>query len=1076
MAGLIRFGSRWGRALPRRTAVLGLLLGGALLLGGSLLLPAPARAVDPPPTTSGTKTSLLAELRQMQAVRALADGEDAAALAQAARVYLETFPQGRYRDEVWLLLGQALAAQDETKPALAAYGHVIETQPPSPFQAQALAAQARLYAKAGQAERAQAARDTLQREHPRSPFRQRLLFEDGMARDAAGDHAGALERLSAVQPSALSPAEQTRLFQRTALAHAHLGQTQAADALAARYLARDEPAAQKAALLVALGDVARDAGRGEDARRRYQAVQQEFAETPAADGAAFGLAMLAVPTGQEPVSAERREQAVAALDGYLAREAPSHAPEALAQRAALHLQAGRAQAAVADHAALDAIRPPAEQSPATIRQHAAALRAAGQGDAALTLLAGASDNARYATADRLSLKLALADAQYRQGNCEATVKTLTPLPAFEGAEARQHGTFLRGACHYRLGDHKAATKDLQGLLASPAYRESAWPMVLAMHQQAGRHNEVIKQGRELLLTEGLRPTAAIVAPLLRSYEAEQKPAEGLALLGELRTRHPDAMAEPPLRLLAAEAELAHGDRERALAALLALAGLAEPQGPAQGGTVAPPQVRLEAVALLQAPYLQDGRAGDLVRMNARAMAWAAGPKAQAVVRAWLGEALHAWGQAALAEQPPQPQVAVHRLELAVVFLPSEPPQRRLAALKLLVQALQDSAGVEAAAQRYQSELVAAAPGPYRDLLQAELQQLSVAWAETNLEQGDPKAAQARLEQALAALPKARWAERYRIAVRLDGLYQQAGRHEARIALYGRIEPDIEDPALREQVRLYRSQLYRVWGDEAVAQDDTETALKRYRSGLSLLKNGDDRQRYELTLAMGQMHAKRDEPTATALLYERQMEAMGDPALKAQLRTALGQHYLAWAQAAAQEQNDKAQRVRYGYALDMLPQDDWRGRLAAAAGLMGVEEREGELARGAQRLAEVVATVPDAGVKQRYALYLGRVYREKVKDKAAARRWLAAADTGGGDDISVEAGFLLAEGEIEAGHQDAALKRLEGLAGRMTKDDKIRALYPRSIAEAGKQADAIDAYLRLQGQGSGITVPSVRGNQ
>ena len=87
------------------------------------------------------------------------------------------------------------------------------------------------------------------------------------------------------------------------------------------------------------------------------------------------------------------------------------------------------------------------------------------------------------------------------------------------------------------------------------------------------------------------------------------------------------------------------------------------------------------------------------------------------------------------------------------------------------------------------------------------------------------------------------------------------------------------------------------------------------------------------------------------------------------------------------------------------------------------------AGAAQAIAQVVAILPDPELAQQYSLSLGVFYREKVKDRKRARIWLAKADRGGNDDISLESAYWLADQEMAARRDKAAIKRLNALVKR-----------------------------------------------
>jgi hypothetical protein len=229
-----------------------------------------------------------------------------------------------------------------------------------------------------------------------------------------------------------------------------------------------------------------------------------------------------------------------------------------------------------------------------------------------------------------------------------------------------------------------------------------------------------------------------------------------------------------------------------------------------------------------------------------------------------------------------------------------------------------------------------------------------------------------------------------------------------------------------------------------------------------------------------------------------------------VRHFLGQVYVQWGKAGADEGNAKSARMRYAYALDHLPESDWQRRLAATAGLATVLQAEGRVRAAATAYEAVLPQVKDPAVHQQYALYLGRLYAERLNQPARAAPWFKAADRGGKDALSLEAGYLWADQELAQKRDGVALTHFKALAGRGiagttwevpihyriavlhhqaqqlaealphyrkvagTRQEEARRLYPRSIEQSQQQVQRIEAYLRASGgDRRDVAVPSIK---
>ncbi len=382
-------------------------------------------------------------------------------------------------------------------------------------------------------------------------------------------------------------------------------------------------------------------------------------------------------------------------------------------------------------------------------------------------------------------------------------------------------------------------------------------------------------------------------------------------------------------------------------------------------------------------------------------------------------------------------------------------------------------------------------------------------AERARQAGNAEQAIAQYRKALQELPAADWRDRYRIAMQLDTLYQARQAYDKRIALYDEFQSSAPEGELRDRLRLYQSQLYREWGDAELARKRPPEALQRYRRGLALLKPGEGPWRVDLLVSLGRVYEQQGKYGDAVKMHERELAALGDAPSQHRLQAELGRLYIAWGQRAEKAKQTRAARTRYGTALQRLPPDDWQERLAATAALAALLERDGKAADAAGLYAALLPHVTDAPTRQRYALYLGRVYKEKLNQPPEARKWLSRAAEGPGHPMRIEAGYLLSDLDVAEGRAQEARARLEALvveglddsqwavpihyrlAVLLHEDKKLeqalqhyrivaevtseqwRKLYPRPIAQAQQQADAIASYLRLQGGQADVTVPKVK---
>jgi tetratricopeptide (TPR) repeat protein len=433
-----------------------------------------------------------------------------------------------------------------------------------------------------------------------------------------------------------------------------------------------------------------------------------------------------------------------------------------------------------------------------------------------------------------------------------------------------------------------------------------------------------------------------------------------------------------------------------------------------GGTLPPlaPAERIHAILINESRYAEAVAADD------RAAPLARTPQDQSRLTALRRETAFEWGTSEL--RTDHPAVAVDKLGQAWAFAAAEPPAQRAQVLTPLGQALVLTGAFDQAAKHYRQTLTLALDPPLKARLQDELRGILVAWAEREEKENRPQNAESLYEETLALLPAGERSERQRLAAKLDGLYDARKAFAKRIALFEALAAAIPDPELAEKLRLYRSRIYLAWGQSEAARKELDSALQQFHAGLKLLKPGEWRQRHELTAALGEALLQRKQYEPLVAAYLELVPSIDDPKFQAQVRGFLGQVYVEWGKAAQARKEAKAVRVRFEAALDNLPRSDWQRRLVATNGLAALEEREGRQAETAARYALLIPDIPAGRVRNEYSLFVGRLYRDKLRDFEAARQWLRAGDGGDSDAISLESGYELAELEVAAGNKDTAI--------------------------------------------------------
>ncbi len=333
---------------------------------------------------------------------------------------------------------------------------------------------------------------------------------------------------------------------------------------------------------------------------------------------------------------------------------------------------------------------------------------------------------------------------------------------------------------------------------------------------------------------------------------------------------------------------------------------------------------------------------------------------------------------------------------------------------------------------------------------------------------------------------------------LDGLYKEAGDHEARVRLLAALQGEKLEPAVLARLTAARRQVHVEWAGELAKAGKHKQAAAQMKKAVALVDDRDWRAKYKLVSELSRMQLQAGDYTGLVLHNEEMLPRIEDPALVAQVRRFLGQVYLEWGGRAEQARNAKSALLRYRRALDYLPEEDWRGRLAASRGLAAALQLKGDHKGAADTLEASMPLAREPEAARQHALYLGKIYAGKAGNPKAAARWLGKADNGGNDDLSVEAAYLLAEQELEARRTGAALKRLRALTRRDlkasrwivpvhyrlavllhqqkklraarthyrkvagVKNRELRKLYGKIIKQSRQKAREISAFLKSRG--------------
>ncbi|MCZ6647551.1 MAG: tetratricopeptide repeat protein [SAR324 cluster bacterium] len=1049
----------------------------------------------------------LAEVRQIQKIRELRQPGQANSLAKAAQAYTKQFPQGRYADEVLLALGEAHDKLGHPAAALDAYDRLITGHPDSPFREQALAASILLLEKTGKREQARGLSGELLKRYPRSLYRGRTLLWQARGKFNAGAFAEAITLLGQVEAEGLAAAEAAEYYRIYGWSYWRTEQRSKAWPMFSKYLKREGAAEHKAPVLMIMAGALEKSGAHAQALSYYDQLVEHYPHPEHLSEALFrgaalyeGSVLAAAPPKTRPAL---REKAIQRYSTYLDSGDKNHLESALRSKGRLLIKSGRNEQALLDYERLAALNKTRIPDLEILHERVELLGELGRHQEAIALLSSAIKNTALSQQARTAMVVERAGLYYEREACDEVVQSLEPLPVFANAEHRKKALFLRGFCHFRMGSWERASWDLEGLVNDPEYVALVWQALIEAYQRSGQNSRLVNLGERLLATKQVEPAESMLTLLAGTYEKLGQPGMMLSTIRRLEKLNPQAVrgAEIQFRLGRAEQAMDHADQAEAHF----LAALAAPEDDKE-----PPPEYLDALEQLQGIFINRGRFEVLEALNRRAEKHLRSEAPRRRLATLQALAYLEWSRAELSAG--RSGSAGGKIERAWAVMPRDAGKERREVLEALLAHYARSGAQEKARALYERERSVTKDSAGQAQLAEIFAAFYLGWAESSEEKDAPAQVIRRYEQALALLPSGQWQSRYRTATKLDRLYRKTGNFKARDKLFAGIGAAVPKPALRDQLRIYRSRIYRDWARKEAGRERYGEAMRLLAQGEKLLKETEWKPRYDLLAVQGEVLLAKRNYSELLIRYEKFLPAIATPKLRAQVTHFIGQVYLTWAQAAKKSGNRKSTRIRAYRALDTLPPSDWKRRLTAAKLLTQVLEQEDKATQAMEIYAALIPQLPEGKVRRQYALFLGRKLSADLKNGRRATPWLLQSDQGGNDPLSLEAGYLLAG--IEAGNKQrpAAIARLKNLTARglqksrwlvpiysrlavlyheqkqlklalknyrivaNVKSVELRKLYPKSIRLAKQQVRAIRNYLKFRGGGAGekLAVPKVRG--
>jgi tetratricopeptide (TPR) repeat protein len=927
-------------------------LAAALALALLATLPAGAQEAAHEPTPRIALS--LAEVGLIAALREQARGSDSAATVAASEAYLEAYPEGAYRDEALLALGDALAAWGQSDLALDAYRRLIDGFPDSPFREYALARSYAALHERGRNAEARSRLDTLLQRYPSGLTRTQVEFWWARERADGLDPASLIAALDGVEREQLgSPQDKIDYDRLLGTALARAGQRGRAEPYLARYLEAEDSAEHKAPVLMMLADEARLARRFDQALRFYEQIPARYPHPPHLPAARFWRAEVYVRAVLDPAEAGQkaaaRTQAIAHYSDYLDSGDSRFQSRALQHRAELLAAMARDEEALRDYDRLLELEPAYRNEPTIITARAALLVKLGREQEAVAFLNQAGHDPGIAPSVRGDLLIEQARVHYDQENCQEVLRLLRPLPAFENSEQVNQAMFLRGFCHHRMGDWEEASADLEVLSRYPRQLSEVWEPLVDAYEHSGQFSRMVRFLEEQMAATRIQPSSKTYDQLAHGYEQLNQPALVIATYRQLEAFDPQALQTPEAQVRLGKAEEGTGRPDRAIERYeRALA--VHPPGQDPGAAYR------EALARLRGLLTRTGQWERLVRQIEAAEPVLSSQEERARLREAKRAAYLGWGKAEAAAGRDAP-AAVH-LQASWELTPEHDPVRRLEILALLAPALRKSGQADQAVAAFRTELEGSEDGPYRVQLSAALARFYQDWAQSvEREQGIAEASPL-YEQALLYLPEAQWEARYKIVERLDPLYREGNRFDRLIGYLEPMEQTVTDGQFRANLRRYRMDLHRLWGARLAEEGKFEEAGGQFGKAMALLLFQDN------WSGLADLAGARAETLRQEREFEDQSRRLSlalaraaDPAAREEARLGLVATRFHWGALRESQGDFDGALAHYAAARERLTEADWRWRRDLMLRMAQAYRKRGDPAQQLATLEELLAQAP-----------------------------------------------------------------------------------------------------------------------
>lgn len=1069
-----------------------------------------------PPALPGNIAELKAVIDVRDAKRAGTPNE----LIEKSRIYLKRFPRGNYSDEVLLALGEGEAQTGKGSAALRTYNRLIKLYPESPFREQAMVNSLPILQATGQTKAAMALVERLDDDHPDSLEKDQALVWKARQEFKAKEYKSVLSTLDKVDnPGELGDASLGVFYRLLLHSRMYLDKPPGRELKA--YLKHPDSPENKANVFMHVGAMAREKKDLKGALEAYRMVTEEYPVQATLAEALYWRGKLFYQLKVQPEEGKDREELVAVsiahFSAYLETGDFEQASEVRVMRGGLLREQGKLEEALEDYQRAMAEKPSLENDPDLLLARVALFAEMNRQDETVNLLSDARRNPNISPLLLSGMLLETATVYYDAKNCDQVESLLNPMPLFKAQKNRGKAAFMRGFCRYQNQQWAKATFDLEGLINDTAYLDLVVEPLLGAYEQSGQHARMVLVAEELIRSKRLKPTPALLKRVSLAYEKLNEPGLMLAIFRDLEEDAPKAFQDTRIQLSMGTAEEKLGNKKEAKARYLQVLPLALDDDPKDS------EAYFQAVRRLQSLYSEEGDSKALEALIKNAQeAFADDPQFAEKLTALEGNALLAKSRALMKEE--KPGEAAAELQGTLKKLGPAATTTRVEAVAMLMGAYAATKSHDKALALYTKEYKAIKDANYRN----RLNHLGA----TQLLEQKPPSTKSKARKPLTAFylsliktpPKQEAGERERLRKRLtavvDRIYQQSGDFEGREKLarllIGRAQTDEEKATLTR----YLSRVYVDWGNQLLTAKQNKAALQKFTKAKGMIPQGDWRRKYEIISGISRVLLDNKQFGEVVLTNEDILPEVEDKALAAQIRHFLGQVYLEWGKAAEKKKNHKSARMRYEYALDYLPESDWQRRMAATIGLgktlITVAESRKPVSKAiiqqaASAYEALIPQLPEATTQQQYAMYLGRLYLDKLKALDKARDWLNQADKGSNDPVSVEAVYIMSRVEILDKRSNRAINLLEQVVGRdlsksnwripvhyrlavlyhqdkklkkalphyrLVRDEQspeLKKLYPRSIKESRKKAKAIEAYLKSGGKnnGSRIDVPRVK---